>query len=457
MLSDNVTTTGGETKKSSKPVMEKRRRARINASLTELKSLLLEVIKKEGTRHSKMEKADILELTVRHLGQLQKEQVTGMASTDPSGYNKYRVGFNDCFTEMSRFLSSEKDINVELRIRILNHLSNYLYERSQNQLSNGTSSGAGGQAQQTICVSRGSDIQALLSGCVSTGTDVQDKVSNASSKSTCAPQRLLHGVPEIRPTFVQVVNSGTAPNIQSSITSAPPSTSHDRHAAHVTTTMPPPVTIGGEAEVLQPCQANVVHSIQDSLNQVTGVNSENNMLQSLHFLPTKLTSGGMTYVLPANVSVVPSGSIPSYVIPVFTSPDLASGSPIGSQQPLSLATIATPSVPSRFFKEDESSSQYQSPSGSTSAFVPEVKGILPSQGFTPMSPAKLSYTSSSIRLPIRENQDNKPTTSTLSSVLHVHSVSGLSIPVPSDVIRAVPEVAQERANMAEHDVMWRPW
>ena len=32
---------------SSKPIMEKRRRARINASLCELKSLLLEVMKKE--------------------------------------------------------------------------------------------------------------------------------------------------------------------------------------------------------------------------------------------------------------------------------------------------------------------------------------------------------------------------------------------------------------------------
>jgi hypothetical protein len=33
---------------SSKPIMEKRRRARINASLSELKSLLLEVMKKEA-------------------------------------------------------------------------------------------------------------------------------------------------------------------------------------------------------------------------------------------------------------------------------------------------------------------------------------------------------------------------------------------------------------------------
>ncbi|XP_067946659.1 transcription factor HES-4-A-like [Watersipora subatra] len=58
-----------------KPIMEKKRRARINASLNELKTLLVEVLQKEGCRHSsKMEKADILEMAVRHLKNLQCQQ-----------------------------------------------------------------------------------------------------------------------------------------------------------------------------------------------------------------------------------------------------------------------------------------------------------------------------------------------------------------------------------------------
>lgn len=55
--------------------MEKRRRARINQSLAVLKALILESTKNKNTgkgsdthqpKHTKLEKADILELTVRH-------------------------------------------------------------------------------------------------------------------------------------------------------------------------------------------------------------------------------------------------------------------------------------------------------------------------------------------------------------------------------------------------------
>ena len=55
-----------------KPLMEKKRRARINASLTELKNLLVDVLKQEGIRSNKMEKADILETTVKYLRQIQR-------------------------------------------------------------------------------------------------------------------------------------------------------------------------------------------------------------------------------------------------------------------------------------------------------------------------------------------------------------------------------------------------
>ncbi|XP_032565124.1 transcription factor HES-4 isoform X3 [Chiroxiphia lanceolata] len=62
---------------SSKPIMEKRRRARINESLGQLKTLILDALKKDSSRHSKLEKADILEMTVKHLRNLQRAQMTG--------------------------------------------------------------------------------------------------------------------------------------------------------------------------------------------------------------------------------------------------------------------------------------------------------------------------------------------------------------------------------------------
>lgn len=56
-----------EPRRANKPLMEKRRRARINQSLAALKALILDSAKADNTKHSKLEKADILELTVRIL------------------------------------------------------------------------------------------------------------------------------------------------------------------------------------------------------------------------------------------------------------------------------------------------------------------------------------------------------------------------------------------------------
>ncbi|XP_067658652.1 transcription factor HES-1-B-like [Haliotis asinina] len=125
MHSDKVSTTAGETRdrKSTKPIMEKRRRARINASLSELKSLLLEVIKKEGGRHNKMEKADILEMTVKHLREIQRHSLTASVGHDPINIDKQRLGFNECAQEVSRYLSTIDGCDVELRARVLDHLA----------------------------------------------------------------------------------------------------------------------------------------------------------------------------------------------------------------------------------------------------------------------------------------------------------------------------------------------
>ncbi|KAK5930739.1 hypothetical protein CgunFtcFv8_026954 [Champsocephalus gunnari] len=80
--------TASEHRKSSKPIMEKRRRARINESLGQLKTLILDALKKDSSRHSKLEKADILEMTVKHLRNLQRAQMTAALNTDPTVLGK---------------------------------------------------------------------------------------------------------------------------------------------------------------------------------------------------------------------------------------------------------------------------------------------------------------------------------------------------------------------------------
>uniref|UniRef100_A0A0N5AMK0 BHLH domain-containing protein n=1 Tax=Syphacia muris TaxID=451379 RepID=A0A0N5AMK0_9BILA len=59
--------------KTSKPLMEKKRRDRINRSLHEMKLMLVKNTSIRR-RHSKWEKADILEMTVAYIKQLQAQQ-----------------------------------------------------------------------------------------------------------------------------------------------------------------------------------------------------------------------------------------------------------------------------------------------------------------------------------------------------------------------------------------------
>lgn len=68
--------------KNRKPLMEKKRRARINDSLETLKEILLKntVAVTQGTRPTKLEKADILEMTVRYLKMLHKRNTAAVTS-----------------------------------------------------------------------------------------------------------------------------------------------------------------------------------------------------------------------------------------------------------------------------------------------------------------------------------------------------------------------------------------
>lgn len=53
----------------------------MNKSLGKLKTLILDAFKKDSYRHSKLEKAEILEGTVKHLWNLQRAQMTAALRT----------------------------------------------------------------------------------------------------------------------------------------------------------------------------------------------------------------------------------------------------------------------------------------------------------------------------------------------------------------------------------------
>ncbi|KAM8791894.1 transcription factor HES-3 [Rhynchonycteris naso] len=98
-------------RKISKPLMEKKRRARINVSLEQLKSLL-EKHYSHQIRKRKLEKADILELSVKYMKSLQNS-VQGFWWV--SSEAEYPPGFRDCLPGVSQFLRHREEGGESLR------------------------------------------------------------------------------------------------------------------------------------------------------------------------------------------------------------------------------------------------------------------------------------------------------------------------------------------------------
>merc|ERR1712045_68670 len=112
-----------EYRKIVKPLIERKRRARINNCLDELKDLMMFALQSEGESISKLEKADVLELTVKHLRKLKRQQ---MLAVNPGlELDRYRAGYTTCATEVSRCLAST-GVDISVGSRLMSHLGNKL-------------------------------------------------------------------------------------------------------------------------------------------------------------------------------------------------------------------------------------------------------------------------------------------------------------------------------------------
>ncbi|CAL4093036.1 unnamed protein product [Meganyctiphanes norvegica] len=104
-----------------KPLLERKRRARINKCLDDLKDLMVNALQSEGESIAKLEKADVLELTVTHLKKLQsRNQLT--IKPIPSDQDKFREGYSRCASEVSRCLASVPGVDVTLGTKLMTHL-----------------------------------------------------------------------------------------------------------------------------------------------------------------------------------------------------------------------------------------------------------------------------------------------------------------------------------------------
>ncbi|KAL4221331.1 hypothetical protein ACF0H5_019592 [Mactra antiquata] len=123
-------------RKVNKPLIEKRRRARINDCLSQLKTIVLNASESKTPRPSKLEKADILEMTVDFVknrlcsdnGQKEREESADNA--------EYFAGYSKCLHEISKFLENTRPVNSTLRKDIVEHMSEQLKGRLQSSDDN---------------------------------------------------------------------------------------------------------------------------------------------------------------------------------------------------------------------------------------------------------------------------------------------------------------------------------
>ncbi|XP_041832538.1 hairy/enhancer-of-split related with YRPW motif protein 2 [Melanotaenia boesemani] len=110
-------------RKKRRGIIEKRRRDRINNSLSELRRLVPTAFEKQGS--AKLEKAEILQMTVDHLKMLQVTGGKGYLDAHALALDFLSLGYRECVTEVSRYLSTVEGLDSRdpLHSRLLSHLT----------------------------------------------------------------------------------------------------------------------------------------------------------------------------------------------------------------------------------------------------------------------------------------------------------------------------------------------
>ncbi|XP_012340537.1 protein hairy [Apis florea] len=266
-----------------KPLMEKRRRARINQSLAALKALILDSARLENTKHSKLEKADILELTVRHL---QRQR-----SLAQPGLSRYKAGYQDCSREVSRYLDAPDIItgnttpmDPAVKQRLLRHLDSCVSELDLD-LGSRPDSGLG---------SSPGSVTDRVTGSGSPGPLEHHVPSTAHCSTSLNPVGLIKAeIPDIEPARPDSSttagdennnNSNSSSNGNSRPTSAfgqANTTNLDSHHHHHHPPPPPPPGIS-------------------VIDQASSSQQNPNMLSVVQVIPSRLPDGQVVFLLPSH-------------------------------------------------------------------------------------------------------------------------------------------------------------
>lgn len=111
-----------------KPMLERKRRARINKCLDELKDIMVECLTQEGEHVTRLEKADILELTVEHMKKLKQRGSLALSVGKPSETDCFRSGYVHAADQISHVLAATPGVGVDLGSRLMSFLGQRLME-----------------------------------------------------------------------------------------------------------------------------------------------------------------------------------------------------------------------------------------------------------------------------------------------------------------------------------------
>ncbi|XP_042316576.1 transcription cofactor HES-6-like [Sceloporus undulatus] len=104
-------------RKARKPLVEKKRRARINESLQELRLILADT-----EFQAKMENAEVLELTVKRVQGILQSSLPDDDKLQREASERFAAGYIQCMHEVHTFVSSCPGIDATIAAELLNHL-----------------------------------------------------------------------------------------------------------------------------------------------------------------------------------------------------------------------------------------------------------------------------------------------------------------------------------------------
>ncbi|XP_052224912.1 protein deadpan-like [Dreissena polymorpha] len=102
-----------------KPLVEKERRERMNHSIDQLKRLITDTIREQTSSMTRVDKEDILDLTVLHPEHLQQRHCSVSKTTESTAYLS---GFQACANEVMTYLTAQKSTDLKKISALNDHL-----------------------------------------------------------------------------------------------------------------------------------------------------------------------------------------------------------------------------------------------------------------------------------------------------------------------------------------------